>query len=110
MSQATRSEVVLGKAFLGGYRKRVLIFLAALVLGLSAPGLFGADCASQNIYFPLGNGFSWSYRCTAVDDEGSHAFTSRVVCTLTGSDPSAPIGRLVEVWSGLKAAVTITTQ
>ena len=109
MPHDTRSEFECGKALFGARRKRALIFLAVLLLWLSVSILRAGDCASQNIYFPLGNGFSWSYRCTAVDDEGSQTFTSRVVCTLTGSDPSAPIGRLVEVWSGLKAAVTITT-
>lgn len=109
MWHESQSDFGWGRKASGPRRKGAAVFLAALLFGLGAPELFGTDCALQNIYYPLGSGFSWTYRCTAVDDEGSHAFTSRVVCTLTGSDPSAPIGRLVEVWSGLKAAVTITT-
>jgi len=93
----------------GSWKKRASFFLMGAVFGMGAAVLKGSDCALQNIFFPLGNGFSWSYRCTAVDDEGIRTFASRVVCTMTGTGAESAIGRLVEVWSGLEAAVTVTT-
>lgn len=70
--------------------------------------LIAADCVSQNLFFPLGNGFSWSYKGIAVTDKGPVSFNSQAACTLAGSSSSLT-GRIEEVFSGFPFELTQTT-
>jgi len=109
MNQAMTRLSSFGSRPISRTKTRRRMLLAPLFLGFWSPLLWGSDCSKQNIFFPLGDGFSWNYLCRAVDEDGIQTFSSRIVCTLNSVDPDPPIGRLTEVWSGLKAAVTIAT-
>ncbi len=89
-------------------RKGITCSLLLMAL-LSLSGmLFADDCASQNLFFPLGNCFSWSYKGIAVTDKGTISFTSQATCTLAG-DAISPTGQIVEVYSGFPYELTQTT-
>jgi hypothetical protein len=84
-------------------RKGIMSSLLLIALLLWSGMLFADDCASQNLFFPLGNGFSWNYKGI------SHQFTisSRVTCTMADSPPLA--GQLIEEFSGFPTSLTYTT-
>lgn len=89
--------------------RKGIISALLLVALLSWSGVLVADdCASQNLFFPLGNDFSWSYKGTAVTDKGTVSFTSQATCALAGLG-SSPTGQIVEVTSGFPQDITQTT-
>jgi len=88
-------------------RKGVTSSLLLMAL-LSLSGmLFADDCASQNLFFPLGNGFAWSYKGKAVTDKGPVSFKSQAACTMAG-DTFSLAGQIEEVFSGFPYELTQT--
>ncbi len=97
------------RAVSAGRRRRQRIFLIFL-FGLLLPPLSrGQDCASQNIFFPLGQGFAWNYRITSVDEDGRKTYASRLVCTMGDFGSSASTGTLFETFSGLPIGLSCKT-
>jgi hypothetical protein len=83
-----------------------LVFLFFFFLPSLCPA---QDCASQNLFFPLGQGFTWDYRITAVDEDGRKTFTSRVACTMGDFGSSTSAGTLFEAFSGLPLGMSCKT-
>jgi len=89
-------------------RKGIICSLLLISLLLMSDRLIADDCVSQNLFFPLGNGFSWSYKGIAVTDKGPVSFNSQATCTLAGSSSSLT-GRIEEVFFGFPFELTQTT-
>ena len=79
-----------------------LVVLALAGLSMDLPG---DDCSSQNIFFPLGQGFTWSYQGVS----GKLSISSEVTCTAIESGPASIAGELREVFQGYPARLTYTT-
>jgi hypothetical protein len=92
----------------GGRRQKgiSLVFLFFFFLPSLCPA---QDCASQNLFFPLGQDFTWNYRITAVDEDGRKTFTSRVACTMGDFGASTSAGTLFETFSGLPIGMSCKT-
>jgi len=89
-------------------RKGIMSSLLLIALLLWSGMLFADDCASQNLFFPLGNGFSWNYKGIAATDKGPVSFSSLATCTLAG-DAIALTGQIEEVFSGFPYDFVQTT-
>jgi len=89
-------------------REAIICFLLLMALLSFSDMLIADDCATQNLFFPLGNGFSWSYKGIAVTDKGPVAFTSKATCALAGSS-SSQTGQIEEVFSDFPYELTQTT-
>src|SRR4030042_4254465 len=89
-------------------REAIICFLLLMALLSFSDLLIADDCATQNLFFPRGNGFSWSYKGIAVTDKGPVAFTSKATCALAGSS-SSQTGQIEEVFSDFPYELTQTT-
>ncbi|MDH7512832.1 MAG: FecR family protein [Clostridiales bacterium] len=78
----------------------ILLFLCVLSL---REILIAEDCALQNIFFPLGEGFTWTY--TGVSNGLS--ISSKVTCTMSRTSPFS--GQLLEEFTGFPTPLTHTT-
>jgi len=65
----------------------------------------GDDCSLQNIFFPLGQGFTWSYQGVS----GKLSISSEVTGTIVESGPAGLAGELREVFQGYPAGLSKMT-